>query len=183
MNRSRKAQGALEFLMTYGWAFLVILFMIGALAYFGVLNPSRFLPDRCNFGTPFLCKTDQVAVRAQNTDTVLATVINNYGSSIFVYNGTFTTDSAAITGGACLICLDTNSDGSCTNADQNISTTGGAFEWEEGKAYTIVTNCPGAANLGSGSKIKFIFNVNWYPGSSSIAYKQTGGGEIYSAVQ
>ena len=37
----RKAQAALEFLTTYGWAFIVILIMIGALAYFGVLNPSR----------------------------------------------------------------------------------------------------------------------------------------------
>lgn len=41
----KKAQSALEFLTTYGWAFLVILIMIGALAYFGVLDPNRFLPE------------------------------------------------------------------------------------------------------------------------------------------
>ena len=29
-----------EFLTTYGWAFLIILIMIGALAYFGILSPS-----------------------------------------------------------------------------------------------------------------------------------------------
>jgi hypothetical protein len=43
----RKAQAALEFLTTYGWAFIVILVMIGALAYFGVLNPSKVTPNRC----------------------------------------------------------------------------------------------------------------------------------------
>ena len=41
----RKSQVALEFLMTYGWAILVILIMIGALAYFGVLSPCKFIPE------------------------------------------------------------------------------------------------------------------------------------------
>ncbi len=51
----RKAQAALEFLTTYGWAFLVILIMIGALAYFGVLNPKGLLPGRCTFGPEVDC--------------------------------------------------------------------------------------------------------------------------------
>ena len=51
----KKAQSALEFLTTYGWAFLVILIMIGALAYFGVLDPSRFLPKKCLFSQPVGC--------------------------------------------------------------------------------------------------------------------------------
>ena len=43
----KRGQAALEFLSTYGFAFLIILVMIGALAYFGVLDPTRFLPNRC----------------------------------------------------------------------------------------------------------------------------------------
>lgn len=43
----RKAQAAMEFLMTYGWAILVVLVAIGALAYFGVLSPEKFLPEKC----------------------------------------------------------------------------------------------------------------------------------------
>ena len=43
----KKGQAAMEFLMTYGWAILVVLVAIGALAYFGVLSPDRFLPERC----------------------------------------------------------------------------------------------------------------------------------------
>ena len=51
----RRGQAALEFLTTYGWAFLVILVMIGALAYFGVLNPKNFLPSRCTFSPEVDC--------------------------------------------------------------------------------------------------------------------------------
>ena len=43
----RKGQAAMEFLMTYGWAILVVLAAIAALAYFGVLSPDRFIPDKC----------------------------------------------------------------------------------------------------------------------------------------
>ena len=43
----RKAQAAMEFLMTYGWAILVVLAAIGALAYFDVLSPEKFLPEKC----------------------------------------------------------------------------------------------------------------------------------------
>jgi hypothetical protein len=43
---NKKSQAAMEFLMSYGWALLVILLVIAALAYFGMLNPDRFLPDK-----------------------------------------------------------------------------------------------------------------------------------------
>lgn len=53
--RGRKAQAAMEFLMTYGWAILVVLVVIGALAYFGVLSPGRLLPDRCQLAPGLTC--------------------------------------------------------------------------------------------------------------------------------
>ena len=60
MKNFRKGQAALEFLTTYGWAFLVILVMIGALGYFGILSPGNFLPQRCNVGPEFSCDEYQV---------------------------------------------------------------------------------------------------------------------------
>jgi len=53
MKRSKKGQEAMEFLMTYGWAILVVLLAIAALAYFGVLNPERYLP--VTEGPDFVC--------------------------------------------------------------------------------------------------------------------------------
>ena len=51
----KKAQAAMEFLMTYGWAILVVLVAIGALAYFGVLAPDRFLPKKCIVSAGIAC--------------------------------------------------------------------------------------------------------------------------------
>lgn len=59
-KRSKSGQAALEFLMTYGWAILVVLAAIAALAYFGVLNPSQFLPEKCLFETGFTCVGSKV---------------------------------------------------------------------------------------------------------------------------
>ncbi|MBN1543951.1 hypothetical protein JW898_00650 [Candidatus Woesearchaeota archaeon] len=45
----------MEFLMTYGWAILVVLAAIAALAYFGVLSPDRFLPEKCTLPSGVAC--------------------------------------------------------------------------------------------------------------------------------
>ena len=59
-NMKKKGQAALEFLTTYGWAFLIILVMMGAISYFGFTNPSTLLPDKCAFGTEFSCEDHQI---------------------------------------------------------------------------------------------------------------------------
>ena len=41
---NKKSQAVLEFIITYGWAILVILAAIGTLAYFGILSPEKFVP-------------------------------------------------------------------------------------------------------------------------------------------
>src|SRR3989338_7005007 len=65
----------MEFLMTYGWAILFVLVAIGALAYFGVLSPERFLPEKCviSTGSGLFCdefssssSADTVTLRIQN---------------------------------------------------------------------------------------------------------------------
>lgn len=67
----KKSQAALEFLTTYGWAFLIIIVLFAALAYFGILDPSKLLPSRCNFGSELKCEdfgifTDGVILRLKN---------------------------------------------------------------------------------------------------------------------
>ncbi len=57
----KKAQAAMEFLMTYGWAILVVLVVIGALAYFGVLSPSTLLPEKCSFPVSVNCVDHSVS--------------------------------------------------------------------------------------------------------------------------
>lgn len=45
----------MEFLMTYGWALLVVLAAVAALAYFGVLSPGKFLPEKCSLPAGLAC--------------------------------------------------------------------------------------------------------------------------------
>lgn len=54
-HNNKKGQAAMEFLMTYGWAILVVLAAISALAYFGVLSPDQFLPEKCTLQSGIAC--------------------------------------------------------------------------------------------------------------------------------
>jgi hypothetical protein len=77
----KKSQAALEFLTTYAWAFLVILIMIGALAYFGILSPNKLLPERCTFGSEFECRDFQLDATNGNIE---LKIVNNVGETISV---------------------------------------------------------------------------------------------------
>ena len=72
----RRAQASLEYLITYGWAFLVIIIAIGALAYFGVLNPGRWVPDSCDFGSQLECIDWEVT---EDMESIELFVRNNFG--------------------------------------------------------------------------------------------------------
>jgi hypothetical protein len=76
---NRKGQAAMEFLMTYGWAILVVLIVIGALAYFGVLNPTRLLPPKCTFPTGINCRDFVVSATNNRID---LKVVNGMGRDI-----------------------------------------------------------------------------------------------------
>lgn len=52
----KRAQAAMEYLMTYGWALLVIVLVLGALIYLGVLNPQGRMQDMCNLQIGFGCE-------------------------------------------------------------------------------------------------------------------------------
>ena len=76
--REKRGQAAMEFLMTYGWAILVVLIAIGALAYFGVLNPSKFLPESCTIGPGIGC--DDFKVQTTGAGTII--VRNGMGDDL-----------------------------------------------------------------------------------------------------
>lgn len=81
MSGERTGQVALEYLVTYGWGFLVILIVIGALAYYGVLSPSQYFPARCEFGSQLVCE-DWSFTR----DEIKLTFRNNFGKAINITN-------------------------------------------------------------------------------------------------
>lgn len=74
-----KSQAALEFLMTYGWAILVVLIAIAALAYFGVLSPDKFIPTRCVLEQGIGCMDFKI-----NENSVTLVLINGKGEDITI---------------------------------------------------------------------------------------------------
>ena len=80
----KKGQAAMEFLMTYGWAILVVLAAIGALAYFGVLSPGNLLPQKCEFSAGLDCTEHPDAT----TTTVSFPVVNSLGYKIHLLTAT-----------------------------------------------------------------------------------------------
>ncbi len=71
MKKCKKGQGALEYLMTYGWALLIIVVVGAALYALGVLNPSTYTQSRCT-GFQYFVWQDQKL----NTSSYSVSVLN-----------------------------------------------------------------------------------------------------------
>ena len=99
----KRGQAALEFLMTYGWAILVVLAAIAALAYFGVLNPDRFLPEKCTLPSGLAC----LDYKASNGTSMTLIIQNSLGVDIsgiqIGINGTGCVPTNQTTGATSLI--------------------------------------------------------------------------------
>ena len=75
---TKRSQASMEFLMTYGWAIMGVIIIIGALSYFGVFNTKMFVPKQCEFGNGFYCSGS----RLTNTEAIM-TVKNSLGAPVF----------------------------------------------------------------------------------------------------
>jgi len=108
-----KSQVALEFLMTYGWAILIVLVAITALAYFGVLESDKFLPDKCILDVGIACLDFNV-----ETSRIVLVLQNSLGEAI-------TIDEVTVT---------KKNNGSCSNIDSiNVN--------NNQKAIITIINC------------------------------------------
>lgn len=67
----RKAQVALEFMMTYGWALFVVFAAIGTLFYLDLFNFDQFMVERCDISSDIYCvdgtfQNNQIQLVIQN---------------------------------------------------------------------------------------------------------------------
>jgi len=161
----KRGQVALEFLTTYGWAFLVILIMISALAYFGVLKPSRLLPDRCNFGAELECRDFQIAHGSTGTDgTIKMKLKNNVGEVITIESMTATTESAT--------------DIACTGPTQ----ISGVWASGDLRDFTFTSCKTDAVGFVIGEKGKTLITLRYYAVRSGSEYFHDVSGEIFATI-
>ncbi len=178
--KNKKAQGALEFLMTYGWAFLVILIMIGALAYFGVLSPTKFLPERCTFGSQFLCKDYLMSTDGSTAD-VTVKLQNNIGQAIYVLATNATNATSPEGFGGCSMSV-LNSAGTEIGFTAEGDVTGSPVS--DGAYFTVMaSNCANLGGMVEGSKYKVAVDVGYYAATSSGAFAHTVNGELFANVE
>jgi len=82
---SSKAQAAIEFLLTYGWVLVAVIVVIGALAYFGLFDVSRFTPDKCEISNGFNCKDYMIRENA-----IILLLENKVGTDLYISQLNFT---------------------------------------------------------------------------------------------
>ena len=164
----RKGQAALEFLTTYGWAFLVVLVMIGALAYFGVINPSRLLPDKCIFGTGIGCQ-DFVAYSGTN-EGFRAELVNGFGYTITIVDVDI--DCSGVASGVCPDDCDAVGDGNhACNLGYEKGTTNAKSSWKSDEERELIISTVGMSE-GDRPKVEVVIT---YMKSGSTYQKQITG--------
>jgi len=204
----KKSQAALEFLTTYSWAFLVIIIMVGALAYFGVLSPSKLLPDRCNFGSEVTCNKDSMVVRNVATGvsaidddtseagnsgayTVNMRLKNSVGVPIRVTDATATTDTMGA--GSCFALLDKDGSGDGFNmvdpgaggtstSESGTTADNNYVTWMSDETLSFLVRCTGTT-LVAKEKVKFIIEINYYSAAAGSTYNKKVIGEVFSTIQ
>ena len=159
-KKRNKSQAALEFLTTYGWAFLIIIIMIGVLAYFGVLSPSKLLPNRCNFGPEFPCLSYQISATGFKLR-----LKNGVGEPINVESISLTTEGATPYTG-------------CTPSGFSLPFN----SWKSSNTTDFAwVSCTGGGLI-AGEKGKVLVTIRYHPVLSGSAYSRDVKGEVFSSV-
>jgi hypothetical protein len=153
MFKKKRAQAAMEFLMTYGWAILVVLAAIGALAYFGVLSPDRFLPEKCTLPSGFAC----LDFKALGTAGFLLVVQNSAGIDMENISVNITDSTTAGTTGQTYIY-------NSTYKDVNSSVLA------NGQKSTYYVNVAGLSQ----GKFKGNININYVNKQTGISHPVSG---------
>ncbi len=135
----KRGQAAMEFLMTYGWALLVVLVAIGALAFFGVLNPAKFLPETCTITPGISC--NDFLVNTTDTSIIIQNGMGKDLTSVSINSDTCTAASPSIAlndgGKATLTCPGVFVEGRYKGLDDNLELT-----YTEGTDFPIVHQAP-----------------------------------------
>lgn len=166
----RRAQAALEFLTTYGWALLVILMMIGAISYFGIVDPSKFVPSRCTTSPEFGCVDYKID---GPTDMVSLQLKQGVGKTIFFERFTCTysdvTPEVSVNGQF--------------RIRGSLLSTGSAWAPRD----TVDATCDFLPTSGiaaqRGEKVKIIYELTYKLSSGSNNLNHTAHGEVYAEVQ
>ena len=84
-NRNLKAQSAMEYLMTYGWAILIIAVVLGALFSLGVFSGASLIGNACIAGPGYYCGTMVFTHAGTLTASIGQSTGSNWGSAVLIF--------------------------------------------------------------------------------------------------
>lgn len=70
----KKSQAAMEFLMTYGWAVMIIFIVVGSLFYLGIFDFP--VPTTCDIPNPYICRDLKIDSASSNKFTIRIEAVN-----------------------------------------------------------------------------------------------------------
>jgi hypothetical protein len=130
----KKSQAAMEFIMTYGWAILVVILAVAGLNYFGVLSMAKMVPVSCTFPSSTPC-VDVPTIYASD-DSIQIALRNNVGANINITAVTLVT--VGCTGPVALISVNGNPPPVEVNNDGIIRLNISCPGLEEGRSKTEI---------------------------------------------
>mgnify|MGYP007094571481 CR=1 FL=1 len=92
-----KGQAAMEYLMTYGWAILLLVVVLSVLFASGIFTPAQFVREECSFTPDLTCVSAQLIDSGGETLLVVR-VKNNFGYTIKLDNIVYTTKDLRVSG-------------------------------------------------------------------------------------
>ena len=155
----KKGQVAIEAIMIYGLAILVVILAIGALMYFGVLDLGSLLPDKCEIkGVAIICENYGVT---KTGNVVQLELRNSVGKNIEITKVSITGETGTDMQG-----MWATSPANCTV----IPTTKLLVNGEKG-AFTLLTCTIG---IPAGKKISGVIELTYNVVGSSINVVKQG---------
>lgn len=145
----KRAQLAVETLLIYGIAILIVMLAVGALVAFGVLDLGGLLPDQCQLGDALACENYVVL-----EDSVQLELRNTLGKNIQNF-------TIAIKG-----------EGNNLGLWGCNETTYASYLYNGEISNVVTLDCDVKAPVGK--KIEGVMSVSFYPVGSSIARSSTG---------
>ena len=149
----RKGQGAMEYLMTYGWAILVVIIVGVVLWQMGIFNPSGGTsPGKLGFGS----------VESQDwscdsaTDTTSIQYVNAFGQAIVLEQGQVGTGGAV-----------------CTYEGASTASANVTIPANKRFVCTYAAD-PGCAVATQGTRFESTVSVEWMPQGGGITHSEAG---------
>ena len=164
--KTRKAQSAMEYLMTYGWAILIIAVVLGVLFNIGVFNTGSALGTSCIAYSGFLCSSP---IYSHATGNVIVTLGQNTGTDWATANIAFMPQGSQLSSGIPEVSsLGANTFNSITNGGIANSITGGLVSGQsESLGFPVSSSTTTNAGASAAGAFWAAYTVS---GSSSMYY-------------